>query len=462
MAGAEEFARRTLGSYLPTAFTIKMLHPAIKLEELSTSGPLILPRAAFPTFMHEFAHLIQDWSTFRGIMDFCNAWDKAEAATEHVQACDEVVPFPIIQGKKLHRLTPKTMFAMELDYLEAMTEPVLDWKNDASWGFESYEHAAFGLPLSGRKVEGVFILLNLVEEKTKEKYTHRLGAWEIKEAYSVAVAILHGGKEKIPGKADYEYIIVHRILQHYFDDFTPLHTIALCHWALQDLAPANTLFTLIEMAQARSGRRLPDARTVYDLGREEALGRGFERNAREIVAHLAVLADERQRRGEVHVAHLFRWYHEHAGRLLLSYLDRSRYFPLDTFLCEPSTALSEEECGRGLEGLFHKIHVPLLIWPNGVAFAIAQDEGTVNAVFFNRCVIDLLAHIWRKRKETWPCPVYGGCQLPLKDADDCLNRPWKKGWVEKPCCYGLAAQHLSIRPGKSFHLELLVDPAKGE
>lgn len=64
----EDFA--PLGSYLPTAFSIRMSHPAIGKQP--ESGPLHIPRAAFPTLMHELAHLIQDWSTFRGIIDFLN------------------------------------------------------------------------------------------------------------------------------------------------------------------------------------------------------------------------------------------------------------------------------------------------------------------------------------------------------------------------------------------------------
>ena len=82
-------------------------------------------------------------------------------------------------------------------------------------------------------MEGRFVLVYLVEEATGEKLKHRLGAWEIKEAYSVAVGILHGGKPKEVGNVGFEYIVVGRILAHYFDNVTPLHTIAICHWALR-------------------------------------------------------------------------------------------------------------------------------------------------------------------------------------------------------------------------------------
>ncbi len=169
-----EFDRYTAGTYLPRAFTVTMLHKAIK--KLPHAGPLTIPKAAFPTFMHEFAHLIQDWSTFRGVMDFLNVWDQITAVADHVARSGKTVPYPLVQtGGKLHRLTPRTLYALELDQLSAMTEPVRRWtKDERSWKFESHEEARFGLPLAGRKVEDRFVLAHLVEETTKEKYTHRL------------------------------------------------------------------------------------------------------------------------------------------------------------------------------------------------------------------------------------------------------------------------------------------------
>ena len=120
-----------LGSYLPTAFSIRMSHPAI--DKQPASGPLHIPRVAFPTFMHEFAHLIQDWSTFRGIMDFLNFWDKVGVVTDLARRSGEKVPYPVVQrGGKQHRLSRETLYGLELDKLSAMTDPGIDWTKDTA------------------------------------------------------------------------------------------------------------------------------------------------------------------------------------------------------------------------------------------------------------------------------------------------------------------------------------------
>ncbi len=189
---------------------------------------------------------------------------------------------PVIQPKgKNHRLAPETEYAIELDMLRAMTEPRREWTKDKSWKFERLRGGGRSAsPLRGGRSKGVPCSCTWSRRLQGKKYTHRLGAWEIKEAYSVAVGILHGGKPKTPSSAGFEYMVVDRILAHYFDDVTPLQCIALCHWALQDLAPANTLFSLIEMFEPH-GKTLPPAGAIYDAARNEALDRGFEQNSRE-------------------------------------------------------------------------------------------------------------------------------------------------------------------------------------
>jgi hypothetical protein len=444
----EDFA--ILGSYLPTAFSIRMTHPAIGKQPVP--GPFQIPRPAFPTFMHEFAHLIQDWSTFRGIIDFLNFWDQVGAVADLSRRSGAEVPYPVVQrGGNQHRLRPETAYALELDALGAMTDAGIDWTKGKSWRFERYEVGRFGLPLAGQKVEGRFVLVYMEEETTKEKLRHRLGAWEIKEAYSVAVGILHGGKPKEVSRTGFEYIVVDRILTHYFDNLTPLHTVAICHWALQDLSPANTLFALIELLE-RGGRNLPSPSEVYEVGRTEAMGREFERNASEIEHLLIATEAHHASYGNHYVTNLFQWYREHAIQLLHLHLDKSRQFPLDTFLCMDSTGISEEEHNARLEALFKEVHLPLLFWPDGSTYTIRADETTKEAVFFNRCVVDLLSKVWRRTKDAWPCPVYESCTLALKDTSDCKSHPWQKAWQQPTCPYGAAAQVFGIVHGKSFRL----------
>ncbi|WP_406694354.1 hypothetical protein V5E97_25090 [Singulisphaera sp. Ch08] len=454
--GEEELA--VLGSYLPRAFTIQMLHPAITAASLPTVGPLTIPRAAFPTFMHEISHLVQDISTFRGIMDFLNLWDQVGAAAGHVGRSGEAVPFPVVgRNPTDHRLNDETRFAIELDFLRAKADPKHRWTRGREWKFLRYVVHPYEIPLSGRTIEGRDTIVTLVDEATGEEYSHRLGAWEIKEAYAVAVGILHGGRPKRPESAGFEYMVVDRILAHYFDDVTPRQCVAICHWALQDLAPANTLFTLIEELE-QGGRNLPPPEAIYDRARQEAISREFDRNSNEVVAMLRQMADAYGEQGNDVMEVLFRWYHDHAGRLLLLHLDLDRRFPLDTFLCQDSGAMTDAARDAALPLMFGEVHIPLLIWPDGSIYQISADARTTSAVMFNRGVVDLFSKVWRGANPTWPCPVYNGCNFGTKDGEDCLNRPWRKGWVFPTCPYGAAARVLGIDDGKTLVLEPFAAP----
>ena len=102
--------------------------------------------------------------------------------------------------------------------------------------------------------------------------------------------------------------------------------------------------------------------------------------------------------------------------------------------------------------LFKEVHLPLLFWPDGSTYTVSADEATKEAVFFNRCVVDLLRNVWRRTKDSWPCPVFDCCKLAMKDTTDCKNYPWRKAWQHPTCPYGAAAKVFGIEPGKSFEL----------
>ncbi len=250
----------------------------------------------------------------------------------------------------------------------------------------------------------------------------------------------------------FEYMAVERILAHYFDDVTPLQTIALCHWAIQDLSPATTLFALIERF-ASPQRRLPSPSEIYREGWREAMARGFADNCRDIVKTLEETAAGHAAYGNTNVESLFRWYAQQAGGMLEIQLDEKQEFPLDTFLCVDSRDMHQDDRAKGMRSLFELIQLPLLIWPDGSTYTIRADEEAQGSIFLNRCVVDLLGKVWRGKNPEWRCPVYHACDLPLREKHDCRRRPWKKGWVHPTCPYGAASKLFGIQSGQSFELK---------
>ena len=449
--------RAQVGSYMPRTFSIRLLHPAIGKQP--QNGPLYIPRAAFPTLMHEFGHLVQDWSTFRGVIDFLNLWDQVGAISDLAGRSGADIPFPVVgAGGVQRRLRPETLYALDLDDMHEVTEPRHRWKDGKpSWRYLRREIEIKPVWLAGRMIDSPFVWVYLLDEATGKEIKHRLGAWEIKEAYSVAVGALHGAKPKVAGKVGFEYLIVDRVLTHHFDGIIPLHTIALGHWTLQDLAPGNTLFALIEQLAA-SGRNLPSPVNIYQMGRAEAFGRDFERNSREIIQSVEATAAHHASYGNETLARHLGWYRRHAERLLHLHLDPQRRFPMDTFLCEDSRALSEAECNQRLVPLFGEVELPLLFMPDGSTHSFSADPETESEAFFIQCVVDLFRHVWRRTDDSWPCLVYDSCNLPMKDTTECKSQPWKKAWQHPTCAYGAAARLFGIAPGKSIRLTLFPSP----
>lgn len=449
---ADEIDFAAAAAYTPRGFAIELLHHSFDVPPDAQGIPTI-PRERFPTLMHEVGHLVQDRATYRGVMDFLNLWDQVSAVADYVQRSGAEVVYPIVEaGGTRHRLRPEKAWAREQEILRAQTEPRGKWTSDERfWAFQRYRVEWRRLRLSGRLIEFPFVYVDLIDNVTREPYTHELGAWEIKEAYSVAVALLHGGNLKQPG-SQFEYLVVERILAYHFGSVTPAQTIALCHWALQDLAPANALFTLIEHFYDDGHGRLPSPDAIYEAAKSEALRRGFADNCRDIIETLASV-ERGHAASNPYVACLFGWYRDHASRLLLLHLDSRRRFPLDTFLCEESRSLSDAERRSRLTSYFQEVQVPMVVGPEGATYTINATPEEAGVVFFNRCILDLLGRIWRGNRQTWGCPIYRACNLLLKDNDDCRRRPWKKGWVHPTCAYGTAAKVLGISPGKSLRHE---------
>ena len=434
--------RYTLAAYLPRAFAIELKAPSFAKPAAGPGIPTF-SNATFPIFMHEVAHLVQDRATFRGVMDFLDMWDQIEAASQYVRLSPENVLLPVVDVKTGEtRLPEGHKWAVEVAALRQHREPRRAWTTERFWAFEDYTVTPRQLSLNGRQLDYPFVTVQLVDNASGEKYSHTLGAWEIKEAYSVAVGLLHGGEEKQPIDW-FEYLVVERILAKYFGDVSPEQTIAICHWALQDLAPANTMFTLIEKLEEQSPV-LPSAEDIFDLARLEAMGREFATNCCDLIRmlHQIELSMKTQ---DPKMGNMFAWFRIHAERLLKLHLDEERRFPLDTFLCQQSSTLSPEERAAALEPFFKEVEIPLIIWPEGEFYSISNTQGSVEAVFLNRATSDLFHRLWSKNTSKWQCPLYNGCTLSLKDDSDCCARPWKKIAVEETCPYGAAANVMGFR-----------------
>jgi hypothetical protein len=438
---AEEFG--VLASYRPRAFAIELQAHSFR-KPVPGPGLPTFDEETFPTFMHEMAHLVQDRSTFRGVMDFLDLWDQVDAVSTYVRAASAAVIIPI-GGMSFTscRLPDEMKWAFGLDQLRTHREPRREWTRDRYWAFVDYSVDWRTLHLAKRDIRYPFVSVQMVDNVTGAQYRHPLGAWEIKEAYAVAVGLLHGGAEKQPSDS-FEYLVVERILTHHFGQLVPEQTIALCHWALQDLAPATALFALIELFDEGA---LPPSDRLYDIARQEALSRQFEENCRDVIQMLRTIEKSFHAR-ESNLENMFRWYATHAERLLGLHYNLERRFPLDTMLCKRSVGSSPEARGTELSRLFSEVEVPLIIWPEGEFYSINHTEDTVNAVFLNRCVGDLFTRLWQGRDEGWPCPLHRGCTLPMRDDSVCCSRPWKKSAIRPTCPYGAAAQIIGLSDGK--------------
>jgi hypothetical protein len=284
--------------------------------------------------MHEFGHLVQDWTTFRGALNFLNFWDKVGVTAEYVRRSKKRVKLPIADFRsKRHRLPKALRYAVELEHLERTLEPRNNWfRNDTrAWQFDRYEITSPVRSLYNNQITTRHVRVLLVEPSSSEQYWHTLGSWEICEAYSVAVGTLHGA-HPITGLHPYEYKVVQLIFDHYFNNATPRHIAAFCHWAVQDLSPPTTLFTLIEHFEI-AGKALPSPEHVYDFGRQEAVSRDFAANFNDIVGRIEyVRTHHAASPGNAEVDRLFQWYRDSVAQWRDVHLNMERRFPLDTFL----------------------------------------------------------------------------------------------------------------------------------
>jgi hypothetical protein len=442
-----EFRNRedmTLASYTPRAFFIRMHIDTLgdAPDELSWTQP------SLQVLMHEFGHLLQDRATIFGVLDFVHFYDSFWSVRDCVDHWPPGQAIPIqLRNQLVADALPGTTTPLALAQIEAIRRVTYlssIWRpGDANWAYESHEVVIHRLPFAGHQFDIPEVRLRLVDNVENEEYTRSFGAWEVKEAYSVAIETIHGGDLRTP-QHGFEYVIVERILQREFGELDPRQVVALCHWALQWDAPAERLMTLIDQLKAEDIHPLPPAEDLYDYCRDRARRDGYEVRAETLIEQLwlTVRQHERANPGSTLIG-LLRWYAESAQTHLRRNLDSSRRFPLDTFACASSQTMSPEELNQQLRALFTETPVPMLQAIDGQTWSFGGAPIDDVHVFFIRALVELVDDLWHGTAVNWQCPFYDPCPLPIRDIE-CTSSPWRKGRLQQTCAYGMAAQLLHI------------------
>lgn len=441
--------RAALGAYTPRGFTIELLHPNFTVN---AQGEIDMPLSLFPTFMHEYAHLLQDRGTFRGVMDYLNMLDQVTAVAGHSLGSGDSILYPVIElNGTRHRLQPDQIWARELDRLRAMSEPRQGWKtNGNTWAYQQTRVIIREQTLAGRTIKFPFVYMDFIDNLTGATLSHTVGAWEIKEAYAVAVGVLHGGKVKELGMVGYEYLAIDRLLTYHFGEVSPRQTIALCHWALQDLSPATFLLELIQSIQEEGNTLLSDEE-IFDLGQKLAAEKSLERNWHDLLSRELRIREFQAARTGNETSVLLKWLRERSMDLLTKQFTINRRFPLDTFLCRDSTKMSIEQKKAALKPMLEEVSIPIVLISDGSARTINSTQEDYDAVFISRAIEHLFHHVWTGTQPTCKCPFYEACNLSIKN-DDCLTEPWLKGRLDKTCAYGIAAKLHGMQSHQTFRL----------
>lgn len=228
----------TNASYFPRAFMISLYRYDIMPPK---NGDLLeLTDEVISSFMHELAHLVQDRGSLRGVTDFMDFRDQIILLAEHRKKYGADITVPLIPHLKSLGIeaAPEFENIHSLHDLRVHREPKNDWGEGNSWRFESYETDTKTIQLGHLKVKSPFVRLRMVNNSSEATLEHSLGAWEIKEAYSEAVARIHGGFVR-KANSYYEYIIIGLILNKEFGQVDDRQIVAICHWSLQHLSPAR-------------------------------------------------------------------------------------------------------------------------------------------------------------------------------------------------------------------------------
>lgn len=439
----------TVGYYRPRAFFIKLNF----VTDSPTLHSMVVTPGTMPTLLHEVGHLVQDRATIFGVWDFLRFYKGMSSFQRYIDRVPAGEPIPIpARSQLVNGRIPGESQPMWMAQAEAVREavyPRLSWPDDGQhWAYVDHAVAQRDFQLGEESFRIPAVTVRMVDNVNGDELKHLLGAWEIKEAYSVAVSLIHGGKEPDP-RQGYEYFVVDRILQKEFGDVSPQQTIAICHWALQDHSPGRHFFRLVKALLEADHVPLPPAEEVYDFCRMETMDNGYAEAVRKLCDELDARAQQhREVNPEGNFVTLLDWYARGARTFLDLNGTPVRRFPLDTFFAVESKDLSPEQIQVGLESFFREMPVPMIETANGFTYAVggrATDDGSI---FFIRSLAHVTNAIWAGKDSEWECPVYDACELAIKD-DACRAKPWEKGALEATCGMGAAAKYLALI-GRSF------------
>jgi len=439
----------TVASYYPRAFFIKLNF----VTDSPSLHSLVVTSGTLPTLMHEVGHLVQDRATIFGVEDFLRFYKGMSSLQRYIDCVSmaERIPIPA-RAQLVNGCIPGQSIPMWMAQAEAVRDavyPRVAWPVDNKhWAYVHHDLAEYDFRLGGESYHVPVVTVRMVDNTSGDELSHPIGAWEIKEAYSVAASLLHGGEEPSPLQG-YEYFVVDRILQKEFGEVSPKHMIAICHWALQDIAPGVHFFRLVQAILEDDHSHLPSAEEVYDICRGVTMESGYVNQARRFCDELDARAQQhREVNPEGHFVALLEWYARGARVFLEMNMDSDRRFPLDTFFAVDSKSLSDVQIESGLETFFREMPVPMIDTANGAIYAVGGQAADDGSIFFIRGLAHLANTVWARSETEWKCPIYEGCELPIKDST-CYARPWDKGTLPATCGMGAASKYLALA-GRSF------------
>lgn len=420
-----EFDASGRSYYVPSAFYISAAHGV-----LDGSDGSVLP-GGWHRLMHEYGHLIQDRTSVFGAIEFMHFVDSLQSVLRMLQSQGAQVQLPVSASPG----ASDSWFA-SIHALRAATNPRCPWRNDVWWAYEEYRVQEVPVWYEGAERRIPVAIALFVDNTNGDTYEHEIGPREIKEAYSVAVEMLHGGPA-VDDATAFEYLAVERIL----GKAAPVderQIVAICHWALQDPMPGVRFFEIVATLDRRGA--LPPANDLYDVLRADALEAGVADKVALVGKQLDEIVCVQSASGPDDLLfRVFRWYRDQVVVALGRNLDPQRRFPLDTYVCGSGT----HPDGGGFTGIVTEEAIPAVETPSGAIFAFGGESIDSDTVLVIRSLGDLIGRLWFEPAASWPCVLEPTCVLSYRDAG-CTTRPYDKGAKRPACPYGAAAAYLGI------------------
>ena len=409
--------------YIPSSFYIYVA-PGV----LDENGGSIA--ACWYRLMHEYGHLLQDRASLFGVIEFLHFFDSLQSVVSLLRTAGAEAPLPLREAVGADRA-----WLTSIEKLRSVVYPRTAWRNDVWWAYEWHDVTEVPVWYEGVERPIPVAVAHFVDNESGDTYEHEIGPREIKEAYSVAIQVLHGGPS-VDEPDQFEYLALERILGR-GGALDQRQMIAICHWALQDSVPGVRFFEIVRMLEAGGLRPAED---LYDRLREAAVTRGLPGKIALAAEQLNEIVDNQQKSGAGDLLYrVLEWYRDRAVPALHRNLDPFRRFPLDTYVGKRSAAPDPEQFAR----MVREEPIPLVQNANYAAFAFGGRSVDSDTVLFITALSNLVFRLWSERSPEWPCSIATSCTLHLKD-EACKRTPWTKSSAERPCPSGAAARYLGL------------------